>query len=85
MFLNTQLFNTNGENPGKKQVYGTFAQVKKHKNMKNIVKQIAIITYIQGKIHAITVSLTEYNCAIVLEYKAATQLQTVKKCYKKTV
>jgi hypothetical protein len=53
--------------------------------MKNIVKQIAIITYIQGKIHAITVSLTGYNCAIVLEYKAATQLQTVKKCYKKTV
>ena len=53
--------------------------------MKNIVKQIAIITYIQGKIHAITVSVTEYNCAKVLDYKAATQLQTTKQCYKKSV
>ena len=42
--------------------------------MKISVKQIAIITYNtqQGKIYAITVSLTGYNCARVLEYKAET-------------
>ena len=42
-------------------------------------QQTYIITIIQGKEHATTVSLTGYSCARVLDHKATTQLQTVKK------